>query len=1171
MFRSILIRIVFLLSLFAGSGVLAQTSAAIEVDIPAQPVGDALNQFAEQSGLQVVLYADDAEGVETTAVAGKFDDSELVLDALLASTGLEYFFINDRTVSVSSLDDDKGGDSDSKNSSPAPTLMAQNTTQAPTTVRSSRNEENGTSVVTGRVIDARTGANLRGAKVTIEETGQWTSTGNLGRFRFASVPEGQFTLSVSFLGYAGQSSTVVARDGSLVQNFALRGGDEIEEIVVFGTRSARALALNQERTAANTTTVLSSDFLGRFDGDTVSDVLRRAPGVAFIQDEGTGDGVNVIIRGLEPDLNTVTLNGLRLPEGSGRGRSADLSGILTDSISEITINKSLLPSQDGTGTGGLVDITTKGPMDRARQLASFGIQGTNRADDFGDGLIATGTLSRTFGSSESFGLSASVQYREQDRNTLGYNVTATNPEFFPLGPDDQPVTSDRFLNPLENTFPFDAEATELRPFGVSYSGNGSASENLSMTITSQWNPSDTTKLRADYVRTDADVDSFGRGVNFFAVTVPTLLPIEELNGEERYVRVWRNAFLEFSEPGPLTLVSRNFGGGASESSTKLLSFGGTTELGKWTLSYGAGHTTAETSSDSYFVGGRNFISTVPNYLDILLPEALENQRGGVLLSPFEVLSGDRAPIPLFNDQGYEQFNNSNNIAYQNFDSDRIQGENSRDTFTFSARYDFDQRNIQSIEIGAFYERSRLDSLSFRTRSASLSDFSANQLGLGGLSDNVLAPIGQSAGFLVNSRREIGSFVSGFDSLAEQLGLDVTRNTAASTGNVDAFTEERNLAAYLEADLQFGRLDLVGGFRFEQVEVQSVNPLTVSIRDADGFPDTDAEDAIDDVLEGTGTQTKLLPRFAATFRYSDNLLFRGAYFKTVGRPRVANLSRPESFLLDMRERSGPNLDQPSLRFTKSNPDLEPVVIDNYDAGIEYYFENLGLLKLSVFYKELSNILDDTNNIGVDALEGITLPDSPAFQNLPDNIFIEGNLPQNSPYEATIWGFELAAERQLTFLPGVWSGLGAFGNYAYTKSDRTYTREFFIEDELVDVEIESEFANDPKHSGSIGITYNNNNFDGSISYTYQDRRLNFYQDFGLSAYSESDESLDARIEYRFDVVGGELRLFVEGSDLLKGTEDPDVRNSIGGVDGAPEFFTGGNYLGGRALTLGILGTF
>ena len=141
MSRFILIRVVCLLSIFTGTGVLAQTSVEVEVDIPAQPVGDALNQFAEQSGLQVVLYADDVEGIETEAVVGKFDDRELVLCALLASTGLEYFFINDRTVSVSSLDDDQGGDSEQKNLTPTPVLMAQASTRNSSATQQAQNQK----------------------------------------------------------------------------------------------------------------------------------------------------------------------------------------------------------------------------------------------------------------------------------------------------------------------------------------------------------------------------------------------------------------------------------------------------------------------------------------------------------------------------------------------------------------------------------------------------------------------------------------------------------------------------------------------------------------------------------------------------------------------------------------------------------------------------------------------------------------------------------------------------------------------------------------------------------------------------------------------------------------------------------------------------------------------
>ena len=64
-----------LLSLSLGSITIAQaddladrpsrSAASLEIDIPAQPVGDALNAFAEQFGLQVVLYADVGDGVRT--------------------------------------------------------------------------------------------------------------------------------------------------------------------------------------------------------------------------------------------------------------------------------------------------------------------------------------------------------------------------------------------------------------------------------------------------------------------------------------------------------------------------------------------------------------------------------------------------------------------------------------------------------------------------------------------------------------------------------------------------------------------------------------------------------------------------------------------------------------------------------------------------------------------------------------------------------------------------------------------------------------------------------------------------------------------------------------------------------------------------------------------------
>ncbi len=126
-----------ILAVLLSSSVLAD----VEFDIPSQPVGDALNQFAEQSGLQVVIYAADAEGVETEAVQGTFDEPTEALDVLLSANGLEYAFINDRTVSVSATFDEERGDSDSKNSQPMPALMTQNTIPTPASENQEANED----------------------------------------------------------------------------------------------------------------------------------------------------------------------------------------------------------------------------------------------------------------------------------------------------------------------------------------------------------------------------------------------------------------------------------------------------------------------------------------------------------------------------------------------------------------------------------------------------------------------------------------------------------------------------------------------------------------------------------------------------------------------------------------------------------------------------------------------------------------------------------------------------------------------------------------------------------------------------------------------------------------------------------------------------------------------
>ncbi|MBL8271140.1 TonB-dependent receptor [Steroidobacter sp.] len=86
--------------------VLPEATALTEIvlDIKAQPVRQALQAFGEQTGLQVLFRSEGVslDGVTSLGVSGKLSTRE-ALDRLLRQTGLQYEFINQRTVRISAI------------------------------------------------------------------------------------------------------------------------------------------------------------------------------------------------------------------------------------------------------------------------------------------------------------------------------------------------------------------------------------------------------------------------------------------------------------------------------------------------------------------------------------------------------------------------------------------------------------------------------------------------------------------------------------------------------------------------------------------------------------------------------------------------------------------------------------------------------------------------------------------------------------------------------------------------------------------------------------------------------------------------------------------------------------------------------------------------------------
>lgn len=278
-------------------------------------------------------------------------------------------------------------------------------------------------------------------------------------------------------------------------------------------------------------------------------------------------------------------------------------------------------------------------------------------------------------------------------------------------------------------------------------------------------------------------------------------------------------------------------------------------------------------------------------------------------------------------------------------------------------------------------------------------------------------------------------------------------------------------------------------------------------------------------------------------------------------------------LDARPVSGPSGNQARLAVFQGNPDLEPALTHSFDVSYERYFGSIGAIKLSLFYKQIENSLQTSSIEGsLNILpQDVVLPDTPEYNNLPTNLLVEVTQPVNGDDDARIWGSELSIEQQFSSLPGLWGGLGTFINYTYTDSARDWTfssgltagETFVLEDEP--------FEGSPKHSGSAAITYSQGRFDGSLIYSWQDRRLQGVDAFSLSPYDEEVETLDLRLEYMFPILNSAARIFFEGHDLLRNGSEPYIETSIGGENGVAKYFTGGRYFGGRMLTIGASWTF
>src|SRR5256885_6740606 len=218
--------------------------------------------------------------------------------------------------------------------------------------------QSGRGTVSGRVMDTSGGV-LQGAAVELDPAGLTRVSDAQGEFTFTGVAAGSYTITYNFVGMEPHSATVEVKAGETVRADAtLHVGSNEQEVIVTAERAhGEADALNREKSADNELQVLPSEVIRSLPNANMADALGRLPSVTLERDEGEGKYVQ--IRGTEPRLTNVTLDGVNVASPEGGIRQIKLDTIPADLVESVEINKTLQANQDADGIGGGGELGTE--------------------------------------------------------------------------------------------------------------------------------------------------------------------------------------------------------------------------------------------------------------------------------------------------------------------------------------------------------------------------------------------------------------------------------------------------------------------------------------------------------------------------------------------------------------------------------------------------------------------------------------------------------------------------------------------------------------------------------------------------------------------------------------------------------------------------------------------
>jgi TonB-dependent receptor len=754
--------------------------------------------------------------------------------------------------------------------------------------------------------------------------------------------------------------------------------DDPEVVTVTGEKYSLVRSIDDKLNANIISDGISADEIGAIPEFGLGDALRKVPGVSLQINNGRGEDQFLTIRGLNPDYDTTTVDGMALASTEETTRWVSLDVIPSVIVKGVDVDKTWRVDQPSDAVGGIADLHTRSAFDHpgfffdAHADAAYWEDTEQVHSQLPSGNLDA-TISDTFGPSDEFGFLATASYFQRSSSTVN---TYTLPwSYYPT-------------SGIGSGTPTAAIGDNSAKTGSTLSPTTNFANTIAIPDLHRWYFYDNDRYRPGvFGRFDFDNHTFHAHVDggWF----------QFINNERRNDQ----SLGRYSDPTILTPTTGTFSEGAGlidydkyvqNREIEYVEVGGGMNFADdmhldATFNYSIGHYAQTTAQDSF--GTLTGTSAAAVAVEKALAFSYNLAAPTAPIFTPNSLAAFMNPANYYESLTETQLDTSTNELPQtkvefkkNFDSDST-GFGFKAGWTWrdlTQHYDFFQTEL--------------------TPPANTVTLASIPNGV--INKNVSLYDGQGQTILLLNRYAIDQYV------AANTPAKYTVQTAADAkaDNVNDYRlSEKINAEYVEAQYKTGDLYALLGLRYESTSQTILNELPSPVNQSVTFA----------AVTSASAYARFLPSLNLAYDVTDTFKLRAAATETYGRPEYGQLAENSSVTVTGNQASE----------TISNPDLKPRTSANFDLSGEWYWAPGALASVAVFNKQIQNEIETLT----------TTTNNATFPLCTAPCTLTTTTSENAG-SAVVQGVELSvADAKFDFLPWFLADFGGSANVSFIDFD------------------------------------------------------------------------------------------------------------------------------------------